>query len=334
MRGSAPNRRARRHMPSRRPYARQSKGAAVIAGLQWLCGCFVPCFGRLFHVIFKAAMRFFTGRGEIERILIAGHHSRVMTAKLSKYLRKSRRLVDVRNLIFRPRARFNVEQLTTMIISRKGIKPSSREFRTRLMPNLIACLRELNGTNAVLEAAERERITEFGPQHEGLLRELWSLLIDTPLPGRITAEWGRLGFQGTDPVSDLRGNGVLGLHNLVYFARTFNKVCREIVGQYDSAAGLPLAITSINMTSFVMDTVQSRLLDTYFESLGEMEDPTFALQTFNQVFGLIFVLFPPFFRASRPRDLMDFPRIYGQFQDALTSVIVKTGRIPETLHVQ
>ena len=83
---------------------------------------------------------------------------------------------------------------------------------------------------------------------------------------------------------------MLGLHNLVYFARTFNAVCRSIVGNYDSPAALPLAITSINMTTwvalrvlawcaaclsthdqtraahacrFVMDLVQSRVLDTY-----------------------------------------------------------------------
>lgn len=48
-----------------------------------------------------------------------------------------------------------------------------------------------------------------------------------------------------------RGNGMLGLHNLVYFVRTFNAVCRSVVANYDSPAALPLAITSINMTTCV-----------------------------------------------------------------------------------
>ena len=214
----------------------------------------------------------------------------------------------------------------------------------RLLPNLAACLTELNGTNAALGAAELQRITQFGPAHEPLLAELWTLLIDDPMPGRVTAEWKRIGRRGRAPsvasplaspavvgchwcchtqasrgltlsqtsgsfvvirkrdgvhlswltecfaVVGTRGNGMLGLHNLVYFARTFNAVCRSIVGNYDSPAALPLAITSINMTTwvalrvlawcaaclsthdqtraahacrFVMDLVQSRVLDTY-----------------------------------------------------------------------
>ena len=43
---------------------------------------------------------------------------------------------------------------------------------------------------------------------------------------------------------------MLGLHNLIYVARTHNQVCRGVVAQADSPAGLPLAITSINMTTY------------------------------------------------------------------------------------
>ena len=49
--------------------------------------------------------------------------------------------------------------------------------------------------------------------------------------------------------------------------------------------------------------------------------------------GLVFVLFPPFFRASNPRDLMDFPRIYGHFRTALQAELEQTRRIPESLAV-
>ena len=56
------------------------------------------------------------------------HHN---NARTRRYLRESKRLGDVRNMVFRSRAKFSVEQATTMIIARKAIKPQSAHFRTR-----------------------------------------------------------------------------------------------------------------------------------------------------------------------------------------------------------
>lgn len=66
---------------------------------------------------------------------------------------------------------------------------------------MAACLTELNGTNAALGAAEQQRITPYGAAHEPLLRELWTLLIDDPMPGRVTAEWKRIGTRNVWSVS-------------------------------------------------------------------------------------------------------------------------------------
>ena len=35
------------------------------------------------------------------------------------------------------------------------------------------------------------------------------------LESRITKKWGQIGFQGTDPATEFRGMGLLGLHCLV-----------------------------------------------------------------------------------------------------------------------
>lgn len=37
-----------------------------------------------------------------------------------------------------------------------------------------------------------------------------------PLEARITKDWQRIGFQGTDPATDFRGMGMLGLRCLQY----------------------------------------------------------------------------------------------------------------------
>lgn len=46
--------------------------------------------------------------------------------------------------------------------------------------------------------------------------QLWKeLRPDTPLTGRISKQWCEIGFQGSDPKTDFRGMGLLGLHNLL-----------------------------------------------------------------------------------------------------------------------
>lgn len=51
------------------------------------------------------------------------------------------------------------------------------------------------------------------------IAQLWKLLRPgVILQGRITSQWGEIGFQGDDPATDFRGNGLLGLANLVRVA--------------------------------------------------------------------------------------------------------------------
>lgn len=99
----------------------------------------------------------------------------------------------MRNIVLGSRAKFSAEQVALMLVSRKDVKPESRFFRARFLPHLDSCLRQLNGTNAVLAAAEHQRISQFRKEDEPLLQQLWSLLVDTPLPARQTEEWKRLG---------------------------------------------------------------------------------------------------------------------------------------------
>lgn len=48
---------------------------------------------------------------------------------------------------------------------------------------------------------------------------LWTATYpDTKLESRVSEQWKLLGFQGTDPATDFRGMGLLGLEQLVYFS--------------------------------------------------------------------------------------------------------------------
>lgn len=71
-----------------------------------------------------------------------------------------------------------------------------------------------------MKALEVQRKTVYSDElHEELLRALWEACFDTPYE-RTSDEWARMGFQGIDPTTDLRGGGVLALEQFLHFAQT------------------------------------------------------------------------------------------------------------------
>jgi ELMO/CED-12 family len=87
-------------------------------------------------------------------------------------------------------------------------------------------------------------------EHERLLSELWTAINpDTPLSGRISAQWKTIGFQGKDPATDFRGMGLLGLKNLVYFATHYPEQVRAMI---QAERSYPFASSGINMTHLAL----------------------------------------------------------------------------------
>lgn len=96
------------------------------------------------------------------------------------------------------------------------------------------------------------------PQHEESLLRLWSLIFpETPLNSRVSDQWKILGFQGTDPASDFRGMGLLGLANLLYFAEKYSDVFRAIVKRNvdRGARDYPAAVAGINITQLLFEVL-------------------------------------------------------------------------------
>ena len=93
------------------------------------------------------------------------------------------------------------------------------------MPNLLQCLRSINGVCYARRECERLRLEaydRFNSDHERLLDGLWAALRPGVMrTGRVTEDWKTLGFQGTDPATDFRGMGMLGLTQLLFFAQNY-----------------------------------------------------------------------------------------------------------------
>ena len=79
-------------------------------------------------------------------------------------------------------------------------------------------------------------------KHEPLLIELWSLLNCALVPETspdfedpkttyeaVSEVWTLFGFQQKDPVSDIRGGGVLCIQHLIYFLREHRKSAEELM---------------------------------------------------------------------------------------------------------
>jgi hypothetical protein len=118
------------------------------------------------------------------------------------------------------------------------------------------------------------------PDHEKMLLKLWSLVFpDTALESRVSKQWKTMGFQvhahahsksvarhymrpyyfdpsqGTDPATDLRGMGLLGLSNLVYMAEFHTDKLRKIIAVQSERKDhdYPVAVAGINLTKMLYE---------------------------------------------------------------------------------
>ncbi|EEY69058.1 uncharacterized protein PITG_05234 [Phytophthora infestans T30-4] len=136
-----------------------------------------------------------------------------------------------------------------------------------LMVNVRSCLQRCNFVNKVYArvcALKNQAYSSLEPEHEEMLEQLWAnLKPDTRREGgRITKEWGEIGFQGTDPMSDFRGMGLFSLVQLNHFAKSYRIEAQHALGESNHPTRwYPFAVTGINITAFMIELIDERLLD-------------------------------------------------------------------------
>jgi hypothetical protein len=121
----------------------------------------------------------------------------------------------------------------------------------------------------MLARRSREAFNDRDAAHVALLQRLWSA---GGLRGpwqRQSPQWKELGFQGTDPVTDLRGCGVLALHDLVHLFEHDRGV-----GAAWLARHLLCAATAINVTALVLVQFQVLESEAPAPGAGGLMDPS------------------------------------------------------------
>jgi len=122
-----------------------------------------------------------------------------------------------------------------------------------------------------IQMSATNKFDETCPKHMELLHRLWTAWysLDAKTQQRVTPppvempskRWQRIGFQGSNPISDIRGGAELSIKNMTYFAETYphtllqlrrNKSRRNKEMQHEIPS-YPIAAAGINITRLLTD---------------------------------------------------------------------------------
>lgn len=163
-----------------------------------------------------------------------------------------------------------------------------------------------------IEDLRTQPYDEEEPEHEQKLIELWNLLMpDTPLEARVTKQWQDIGFQGDDPKTDFRGMGVLGLENLLYFARNYPGSARHLLSHSQHPKhGYTFAVVGINITHMAWRLLKSGKAKSHFYNCNTQ----LTLDHFHQFYCFLFFEFDQHWVAAMPQSIMEFSTVQQSFE--------------------
>jgi len=197
------------------------------------------------------------------------------------------------------------------------IKQIKADLHRQFVQSMTICLRQIWGYKQLRLEVERLRSESFDDanlSHETQLLELWTLLQpDRPLLKRVTKQWQDIGFQGEDPKTDFRGMGILGLQNLIYFAKQFGTAAKHILSHsHHPKFGYSFAIVGINLTHMAYKLLQDSALKSHLYNVTEGRP---NIDNFHHFYSYLFIEFDKFWLECQPKDIMEFNRIRDLFEN-------------------
>eukprot|EP01132_Coremiostelium_polycephalum_P010057 gene10057-12326_t len=202
---------------------------------------------------------------------------------------------------------FDPDQIANEIAT---IKEMDKEVLT-IIPNLVAALEPLSSLQSlrgIIKTLQNEMYDSLNADHEKKLDEIWNNLCPgIRRTGRLTSEWGEIGFQGKDPATDFRGMGALGLLNLHYFATNHTENAQKLLVNANTKYKYPFAITGINITSVLVQMLEKSALKNHFIYSGS------TIQQFNELYVKIFIYFDNYYQSKKPVNIMQFGPIMKEF---------------------
>lgn len=306
--------------------------------LAWLFFCFRP--------MIKGFLRVTTRLCELQRVCYGERVGAPRTMAVERSLEQTRSaaLQEMReNLIEGAKSgdlyskdddtfakeREAIEEAMALVLKVKKIK---KELHPQFLMSFRCCLRQICGLarlSAEVESLRAEAFSGDDLSHERGLLELWALLQPgVPLETRRTKQWQSIGFQGDDPKTDFRGMGVLGLQNLLYFAREYSSAAKHILSHSNHPKhGYSFAIVGINLTHMAYKlladgSAKSHLYNvaTAASDIGD-GDIRPRLSHFHHLYCYLFVEFDKFWLSEKPANVMEFNRIRDLFENNVRAAL-------------
>jgi len=208
------------------------------------------------------------------------------------------------------------------------IKQIKADLHRQFVQSMTICLRQIWGYKQLRLEVEKLRSESFDDanlSHETQLLELWTLLQpDRPLLKRVTKQWQDIGFQGEDPKTDFRGMGILGLQNLIYFAKQFGTAAKHILSHsHHPKFGYSFAIVGINLTHMAYKLLQDSALKSHLYNVAEGGRPN--INNFHHFYSYLFIEFDKFWLECQPKDIMEFNRIRDLFENIVRTKLADSA---------
>ncbi|XP_014662267.1 PREDICTED: ELMO domain-containing protein 2-like [Priapulus caudatus] len=263
-----------------------------------------------FWHMFKWLLRRITGKCELQRICYNHREGAPRTMRIEKSLRCSKSTL-LQNVLSREQ-HGSVQECVSQVMKLKVI---NQEAHPIFALRFGQCLEQIWSYQALVKEVEMTRLLRYdslNETHETLLMELWCKLVpERQLPSRITKEWSYIGFQGDDPATDFRGMGMLGLHNLLFFASQYRNAARHVLQRsHHPKFRYSLAIVGINITSMAYHLLCCGALKNHMYNtvIGAP-----SLLHFHLTYSYLLYEFDKFWFAEEPADIMEFSRVREKF---------------------
>lgn len=209
-----------------------------------------------------------------------------------------------------------LEEAIRTVLSTKKINPLAHPEFAKLFGK---CVELIWGYRQLCSECEQLRKTAYdceNHEHEQTLLKLWDLLIpNEPLVSRVSKQWQVIGFQGDDPKTDFRGMGILGLQNLLFFAREYRTAATHVLMHSSHPKyGYAFAIVGINLTSMALRLLRDGAAKTHIYNTAKTL-PT--IRAFHQFYCYLFYEFNGFWIESKPINMMEFSSIQEKFENSI-----------------
>lgn len=106
--------------------------------------------------------------------------------------------------------------------------------------------------------------------------------------------------------------GILGLENLLYFAKEYNQVASHtLMHSLHPQYGYTFAIVGINLTSMAWRLLRNGKAKTHIFNLTKKWS---SIETFHRFYCYLFYEFNKYWIQCKPRNIMDFHYIQENFE--------------------